>query len=91
MPAPVVAFCYSEGDVAFTERTWRNHKHYYFNEQNAVPTLRIYRRNCRLGRGLCAVKAVRDSTHKFEETGCTCDQPRSRRPSVPVETVAEAH
>ena len=64
-------------------------KIYYLNGQNAVQTLRIYRRNHELRRGLCTVKAVRDLMHKFEETGCTCDRPRSRRPSVSVETVGE--
>ena len=52
-------------------------KVYCLNEQNAAPTLRIYRRNRLLRRGLCAVKALSDSTHKFLETGCTCDQLRS--------------
>ena len=66
-------------------------KIYYLYGQNAAQTLRVYRSNHGLRRGPCTVKAVRDLIHKFEETCCTCDRPRSIRPSVPVETVAEVH
>ena len=62
-------------------------KIYYLNVQNA----RVYHRNHRLRQGPCTVKAVRDLIHKFEETGSTCGRPRSGRPYVPVETVAEVH
>ena len=50
--------------------------------------MRAYRNNHGLRRGPCTVEAVRDLIHKFEETGCTCDRPRSERP---METVAEVH
>ena len=66
-------------------------KIYYLNGQNVAQTLRVYRRNHRLRQGPCTVKAVRDLIHKFEEIGYTCDRPRSGRPSIPVETVAEIH
>ena len=66
-------------------------KIYCLNGQNAALTLRVYRRNHRLRRGLYTVKAEPDLIHKFEETGCTCDLPRSGRPSVSVETVSEVH
>ena len=66
-------------------------KIYYLNGQNAAHTLLVYLRNHGLRRGPCTVKAVRDLIHKFEENGCTCDPPRSGRPSVPMERVAEVH
>ena len=66
-------------------------KIYYLNGENATQTLRVYHRNLGLRRGPCTVKAVRNLLHKFEETGCTCDRPWSRRSSAPVETVAEVH
>ena len=53
--------------------------------------LRVYHRNCGLRGGPCTVNVVGDLIHKFEETGFTCDRPRSGRLSVPVEIVAEVH
>ena len=64
-------------------------KIHYLNEQNATQTLRVYRRNHGLRRGPTTVKAGRDLIHKFEETGCICDRPRSGWPSVPMKTVVE--
>lgn len=66
-------------------------KLFYLNGENAAEAVRIYRRNHKLRRGPCSVRSVRDLVRKFEETGCTCDRPRSGRPSVPVEVVAEVH
>ena len=53
--------------------------------------MRVYRRNHGLQQSPCTVKAVLDSIHKFEDTGCTCDQHQSIQPSVHEETVAVVH
>lgn len=66
-------------------------KLFYLNGENAAEAVRVYRRNHKLRRGPCSVRTVRDLVKTFEETGCTCDRPRSGRPSVPVEVVAEVH
>ena len=39
---------------------------------------------------LCTVKAVRHLIHKFEETSCTCDRPRSGRLTI-LSIAAEIH
>ena len=65
-------------------------KLYYQNGMNCAEVLRVYRRNHRLKRGPCTSQALRDLVKKFEETGCTCDRPRSGRPTVPEDTVMEA-
>ena len=66
-------------------------KIYYLNGQNAAQTLRVFLIYYGIRLSPCTDKAVRDLIHKFKEIGCTCDRPRSGRPSVPVETVAEVH
>lgn len=66
-------------------------KLYYQNGMNAAEALRVYRRNHRQIRGPCTPQALRDLAKKFEETGCTCDRPRSGRPTVPEDAVTEVH
>ena len=41
--------------------------------------------------GPCSVKSVHNIVKKFKETLCTSDRPRSGRPRVSVEVVAEVH
>lgn len=66
-------------------------KLYYQNGMNAAEALRLYRRNHRQRRGPCTLQALRDLVRKFEDTGCTCDKPRSGRPTVSEDVVMEVH
>ena len=56
---------------------------------NAEEALLVYRRNHRQRRGPCTLQALRDLVRKFEVTGCTCDKPRSGRPTVSEDVVME--
>ena len=91
MRAVYVAFCHSEEDAIFRERTWGNRKDLLLEWTKYRIDIACLPQKpwimARSGTG----KAVRDVIHKFEEAGCTCDRSRSGRPPVPVETVAEAH
>ena len=60
---------------------------YHKNGMNAAEALRVYRRNHRQRRGPCTLQALRDLVLKFEDTGCTCDKPRSGRPTVSEDVV----
>ena len=91
MRAAHVAYCHFEEDAAFKESTWGNRINYYLNGQNATHTQYVYYRNHGLRQGTCFVKAIWDLIHKFEETGCTSDRPRSGRPSISVKTATEVH
>ncbi|GFU34088.1 DUF4817 domain-containing protein [Trichonephila clavipes] len=66
-------------------------KLYYQNGMNAAEALRVYHRNHRQGRGQGTLQALRDLVRKFEDTGCTCNKPRSGRPTVSEDVVMEVH
>ena len=53
--------------------------------------MRVYRRIHRQRRGPCTLQALRDLELKFKDTGCTCDKPRSGRPTVSEDIVMEVH
>ncbi|GFU69110.1 hypothetical protein TNCV_2798601 [Trichonephila clavipes] len=55
---------------------------------NAAEALRVYHRNHRQRRG---PGTLRDLVRKFEDTGCTCNKPRSERPTVSEDVVMEVH
>ncbi|GFW37163.1 transposable element tc3 transposase [Trichonephila clavipes] len=58
---------------------------------NAAEALRVYHRNHRQRRGPGTLQALRDLVRKFEDTGCTCNKPRSGRPTVSEDVVMEVH
>ncbi|GFX70979.1 hypothetical protein TNCV_1689621 [Trichonephila clavipes] len=64
-------------------------KLYYQNGMNAAEALRVYHRNHRQRRGPGTLQALRDLVRKFEDTGCTCNKPRSGRPTVSEDVVME--
>ncbi|GFY25886.1 hypothetical protein TNCV_1916361 [Trichonephila clavipes] len=66
-------------------------KLYYQNGMNAAEALRVYHRNHRQRRGPGTLQALRDLVRKFEDTGCTCNKPRSGRPTVSEDVVMEVH
>ncbi|GFV75721.1 hypothetical protein TNCV_1756491 [Trichonephila clavipes] len=66
-------------------------KVYYQNGMNAAEALRVYHRNHRQRRGPGTLQALRDLVRKFEDTGCTCNKPRSGRPTVSEDVVMEVH
>ena len=66
-------------------------KLYYQNGMNAAEALRVYRHNHRQRRGPCTLQALLDLVRKFEDTGCTCDKPRSGRPTISADVVLEVH
>ncbi|GFV31286.1 hypothetical protein TNCV_2184791 [Trichonephila clavipes] len=66
-------------------------KLYYQNGMNAAEALRVYHRNHRQRRGPGTLRALRDLVRKFEDTGCTCNKPRSGRPTVSEDVVMEVH
>ncbi|GFS53260.1 uncharacterized protein TNCV_1035691 [Trichonephila clavipes] len=66
-------------------------KLYYQNGMNAAEVLRVYQRNHRQRRGPGTLQALRDLVRKFEDTGCTCNKPRSGRPTVSEDVVMEVH
>ncbi|GFW07462.1 uncharacterized protein TNCV_3915951 [Trichonephila clavipes] len=58
---------------------------------NAAEALRVYHRNHRQRRGPGTLQALRDLVRKFEDTDCTCNKPRSGRPTVSEDVVMEVH
>ncbi|GFW45602.1 transposable element tc3 transposase [Trichonephila clavipes] len=66
-------------------------KLYYQNGMNAAEALRVYHRNHRQRRSPGTLQALRDLVRKFEDTGCTCNKPRSGRPTVSEDVVMEVH
>ncbi|GFV68117.1 hypothetical protein TNCV_1873991 [Trichonephila clavipes] len=58
---------------------------------NAAEALRVYHRNHRQRRGPDTLQALRDLVRKFEDIGCTCNKPRSGRPTVSEDVVMEVH
>ncbi|GFU35794.1 uncharacterized protein TNCV_1083571 [Trichonephila clavipes] len=66
-------------------------KLYYQNGMNAAEALRVYHRNHRQRRGPGTLQALRDLVRKFEDTGSTCNKPRSGRPTVSEDVVMEVH
>ncbi|GFT23731.1 hypothetical protein TNCV_3511911 [Trichonephila clavipes] len=66
-------------------------KLYYQNGMNAAEALRVYHRNHRQRRGPGTLQALRELVRKFEDTGCTCNKPRSGRPTISEDVVMEVH
>ncbi|KAK1152677.1 hypothetical protein AOXY_G30778 [Acipenser oxyrinchus oxyrinchus] len=64
-------------------------KFFYSTGSNAEAALREYRRVHNIRSGPCSRVAVHKLIKKFEETGCTCDKPRSGRPPTPTEVASE--
>ncbi|GFX40283.1 hypothetical protein TNCV_4319161 [Trichonephila clavipes] len=58
---------------------------------NAAEALRVYHRNHRQRRGPGTLQALRELVRKFEDTGCTCNKPRSGRPTISEDVVMEVH
>ena len=66
-------------------------KLYYQNGMNAAEGLRVYFRNHLQRRGSCTPQSLRELIQKFEDTGSTCDEPRSERPIVSEDVVTEVY
>ena len=98
MRAVYDAFCHSEEDPAFRERTWENRTDLLPDWTKCRTDIAyLPQKLCIRAPGNSAqarpvhCQAVRDLIDKFEENDCICDRPQSGRPSFPMKTVAVVH